>query len=77
MTSKEKQLEFLEDMRQDMLRDAHREMEEAKKEYRLSDDYDYFMQEFEEEFVAVIDAVNSLKVLHSRFNHDFDIKDFA
>ena len=68
-----------EDFRQEMLMDAaeeaHRNMEDAKKDYRLSTDYEFLMETYADEFEAAIDALKALKLIHEKHEQDWNIKD--
>ncbi len=74
MTQVEKD-EFEADLKLDALVEAHREIEDAKREYVLSTDYEAFMEEYEEEFTNVSDAIRILKKLHEIYEHDWDIRE--
>ena len=75
MSTREEQEEFREMLKQDAAEEAHREMEEAKKEYFISSDYAYFEEHFQDEFNAVYDNLRELKRLHKMYEHPFDIKE--
>ncbi len=77
MSTREEQEEFREMLKQDAAEEAHREMEEAKQEYKLSEDYDYFVYNFQDEFDDFISATRELKRLHKMYGHDFYIKELG
>ena len=64
---------------QELAMDAHearrQELEEARLDYKLEDDYDYFCKYFSEEFDEAIDAIKILKELHIKYNHTLDAED--
>ena len=67
--------ELYEEMRMDAYNERRQEEEEAKREYRLEDDYDYFAEYFSPEFDEAISAINALKILHIKYNHTLEVED--
>ena len=61
--------ELYEEMRIDAYNERRQEEEEAKMEYRLEADYDYFAEYFSLEFDEAISAINVLKILHIKYGH--------
>jgi len=68
-----------EDFRQEMLMDAaeeaHRNMEDAKKEYRLSTDYEFLMETYADEFKEATEALKALKLIHEKHEQEWNISD--
>ena len=67
--------EWAEEMRADAYNERRQEEEEAKMEYKLEDDYDYFAEYFSSEFDEAISAINALKILHIKYNHTLEAED--
>ena len=67
--------ELYEEMRMDAYNERRQEEEEAKMEYRLKDDYDYFCKHFSSEFDEAISAIEELKRLHNVYNHTLEAED--
>ena len=67
--------EWAEEMRADAYNERRQEEEEAKMEYKLEDDYDYFAEYFSSEFDEAISAINALKILHIKYNHTLESED--
>ena len=67
--------ELYEEMRIDAYNERRQEEEEAKMEYKLEDDYDYFAEYFSSEFDEAISAINALKILHIKYNHTLESED--
>ena len=67
--------EWAEEMRIDAYNERRQEEEEAKMEYKLEDDYDYFAEYFSSEFEEAIGAINALKILHIKYNHTLESED--
>ena len=67
--------EWAEEMRADAYNERRQEEEEAKMEYKLEDDYDYFAEYFSSEFDEAISAINSLKILHIKYGHELLAED--
>ena len=67
--------EFYEEMRIDLYNARREEEEEAKLDYKLEDDYDYFAEYFSAEFDDAIDAIKTLKDLHTKYNHTLEAED--
>ena len=76
MTQVEKD-EFEADLKLDALVEAHQEIEDAKREYVLSTDYEEFMKEYEEEFTIAADAIYTLRKLHENYEHSFDCREIV
>jgi len=67
--------ELYEEMRIDAYNERRQEEEEARLDYKLEDDYDYFAEYFSSEFDEAISAINALKILHIKYNHTLDAED--
>ena len=67
--------ELYEEMRIDAYNERRQEEEDAKMEYRLEDDYDYFAEYFSSEFDEAISAIKELKRLHSMYGHELLAED--
>ena len=67
--------ELYEEMRMDAYNERRQEEEDAKREYLLEDDYDYFAEYFSSEFDEAISAINSLKILHIKYGHELLAED--
>ena len=67
--------ELYEEMKIDVYNARRQEEEEARLDYRLEDDYDYFCEYFSSEFDEAIAAINTLKILHIKYNHTLDAED--
>ena len=67
--------EWAEEMRADAYNERRQEEEEAKMEYKLEDDYDYFAEYFSSEFDEAISAINTLKILHIKYGHELLAED--
>ena len=67
--------ELYEEMRMDAYNERRQEEEEAKMEYKLEDDYDYFCKHFSSEFDEAISAIEELKRLHNMYNHTLEAED--
>ncbi len=67
--------EFAEEMRQDAYEERAMEMEDAKKDWKLDNDYFFFKEVYEMEFDEAISALEVLVQLHRKHGHEFDIKE--
>ena len=67
--------ELYEEMHRDAYNERIQEEEEARMEYGLKDDYDYFCKHFSLEFDAAISAIEELKRLHNMYNHTLEAED--
>ena len=67
--------EFYEQLKMDAYNERRQEEEEAKMEYKLEDDYDFFAEHFHEEFTMAIDAIKELKRLHNMYGHELLAED--
>lgn len=67
--------ELYQEMRIDAYNKRREEEEEAKMEYKLEDDYDYFCEYFSSEFDEAISAINALKILHLKYGHTLEAED--
>ena len=67
--------ELYEEMRIDAYNERRQEEEDAKMEYRLEDDYDYFAEYFSSEFDEAIAAIKELKRLHNMYGHTLEAED--
>jgi len=73
--TEETQEDFAEQLKMDAAEEAFNEMEEAKKEYRISNDYELFTETYSDEFEEATDALKVLSDLHKKYNHDFDCRE--
>ncbi len=69
------QKELKEEMRQDMLNEQAEQREQSKLEYKLSEDYEYFMKYYNDIFETTYDNLRRLKDLYKMYNHEFDINE--
>ena len=67
--------ELYEEMHRDAYNERIQEEEEARMEYGLKDDYDYFCEHFSSEFDEAISAIKELKRLHNMYNHTLEAED--
>ncbi len=67
--------EIKEEMRQDMLADAHEERANQKHQYNMRADYNYFADINAEAFSTFIDSALELKRLHKDSEQEFIWKD--
>ena len=77
MMTEENRRDFMEEMRQDAMEEKYREEREAVQEYKLSEDYDYFVDKFQDEFDEAYSSLRELKRLHKMYGHDFYIKELG
>ena len=75
--TEENRRDFMEEMRQDAMEEKYREEREATQEYKLSEDYDYFVYNFRHEFNEAYSSLRELKRLHKMYGHTFDIKELG
>lgn len=64
-----------EEFRQEMLRDAYEEQEEARREVRLSEDFDGFYEYYEAEIQEAREMIKALSDLYRIHGHDFDVRE--
>ncbi len=69
--------EWEEELKMDAAAEAHEQMQDAKLEYKLSKDYDFFVKYHEYDFQAAIDAIKALKDKHEMYNQDFDVRELV
>ena len=67
--------DFYAELKQDAYESRIIEHEEAKRDYFLEDDYDYFCEYFSDEFEVAIDAIKELKKLHDKHGHTLEAED--
>ncbi len=76
MPTKEQE-EFRQEMLQDAYADKANEIEEAKLDYALTDDYDFFREHYANVFEMAIDAIRELKRIHELHEQEFDVRDLG
>ena len=69
--------EFIEQMEQDAAEERANEEADAKRDYRLENDYGFFREEYDMEFEEAISALEALIQVHKKHNVEFDIKEIA
>ena len=67
--------ELYEEMRIDAYNERRQDEEEARLDWKLKCDYDFFAEYFHEEFTMAIDAIKELKRLHNMYNHTLEAED--
>ena len=67
--------ELYEEMRIDAYNERRQDEEEARLDWKLKCDYDFFAKHFHEEFTMAIDAIKELKRLHNVYNHTLEAED--
>jgi len=64
-----------EELRQDAYSSAADERAEAKRDWELRNDFDKFVEHYEDEFKTFNEALVELKRIHAVHEQDFDIGD--
>lgn len=67
--------EWEEEIKADAMNERAIEEAEARMDYKLEDDYDFFAAHFSDEFERAIEAISELRKLHDRYNHTLEAED--
>lgn len=66
-----------EDLREEWLEDMREEARaEEYHEYKMRNDYDNFLEYYDDEIADLITALNNVKHLHEEYGWDFDVREF-